>query len=166
MYEYKINMLLEKTIEFFKGDSKRIQHLMKVHYFSKLICNMENIDEHTKYITECSSIVHDIGIKPAEKKYGKCDGKLQEQEGPEIAKYILENLEFEKNDIERICYIVGHHHTYKNIDGLDYQILVEADFLVNFYEEQISQNSIKTVLDKIFKTNSAKSLCNIIYLNN
>ena len=33
--------------------------------------------------------------------------------------------------IRRVEYLVGHHHTYKDIDGLDYQILVEADFLVN-----------------------------------
>ena len=101
MYEYKINMLSEKMIEFFKYDPKRIQHFMKVHYLSKLICNMENIDDHTKFITECSAIVHDIGIKSAEQKYGKCNGKLQEHEGPKFAKHILENLDFQKEDIER-----------------------------------------------------------------
>ena len=164
MYEYTINMLSEKMIAFFKYDPKRIQHFMKVHYLSKLICNMENIDDHTKFITECSAIVHDIGIKSAEQKYGKCNGKLQEHEGPKFAKHILENLDFQKEDIERICYIVGHHHTYKNIDELDYQILVEADFLVNFYEEQISENGIKSVLNKIFKTDSAKNICRTMYL--
>lgn len=35
---------------------------------------------------------------------------------------------------ERVSYLVGHHHTYDHIDGMDYQILVEVDFLVNFNE--------------------------------
>ena len=32
---------------------------------------------------------------------------------------------------ERVAYLIGHHHTYDKIEGMDYQILVEADFLVN-----------------------------------
>lgn len=30
-------------------------------------------------------VVHDIGIKIAEEKFGACNGKLQEQEGPQEA---------------------------------------------------------------------------------
>ncbi len=37
--------------------------------------------------------------------------------------------------IRRVSYLVGHHHTYTEIDGMDYQLLVEADFLVNLFEE-------------------------------
>lgn len=46
-------------------------------------------------ILEAAAYVHDIGIKPAEKKYGSCGGKLQEQEGPAAAKEILERLGFD-----------------------------------------------------------------------
>ena len=35
---------------------------------------------------------------------------------------------YTEEQIERVKYLVGHHHTYDNIDGLDYQILIEADF--------------------------------------
>ena len=50
---------------------------------------------------------------------------------------MLEELVFDETDIEQICYLVGHHHTYTNIEGIDYQILVEIDFLVNFYEDKL-----------------------------
>lgn len=80
-------------------------------------------------------MVHDCGIKPGEAKYGRNDGKIQEQEGPQAAEKLLLDAGFVKEDRERICYVVGHHHTYNNINGLDYQILIEADFLVNFYED-------------------------------
>ena len=40
---------------------------------------------------------------------------------------MLVKLGFEDKITERVCYLVGHHHTYTNIEGMDYQILVEAD---------------------------------------
>lgn len=64
---------------------------------------------------------------------------------------------------EQQIFLVGHHHTYTNIDGIDYQILVEADFLVNFYEDELRQDSIQTAFDKIFRTESGKTICRISY---
>ena len=109
-------------------------------------------------ILEAAAYVHDIGIKPAEKKYGSCGGKLQEQEGPAAAKEILERLGFDAQLIERVCYLVGHHHTYDNIDGMDYQILVEADFLVNLYEDEAGQAALRKAYNNVFKTESGRAI--------
>ena len=65
--------------------------------------------------------------------------------------------------IERIAYLVGHHHTYTHIDGLDYQILVEADFLVNFYEDGVSKEAITTCVAKIFRTASGIALAQSMF---
>lgn len=127
-----LDLLTEKMIYFNRNDPKRIQHFIKVHRFAQLIGRMEKLDAHTQFITECAALVHDIGIRPAEEKYGHCTGKLQEQEGPAHARRMLEELSIDAADIARVCYLVAHHHTYTDIDGIDYQILVEADFLVNF----------------------------------
>ena len=54
--------------------------------------------------------------------------------------------------IERVKYLIAHHHTYDAIDGIDYQILVEADFLVNYFEDHLETESIKKSVKKIFKT--------------
>jgi uncharacterized protein len=54
-------------------------------------------------------------------------------------------------------------HTYTGIQGIDYQILVEADFLVNFHEDNVSQDSIQSIRDKIFKSLSGKMILNAIY---
>lgn len=107
--------------------------------------------------------MHDIGIRPAETKYGSCNGKLQEQEGPAVAKEMLGRLGFDEKLTERVCYLVGHHHTYTNIDGIDYQILVEADFLVNLYEDNLSRNTAVSVCKKIFKTQSGKHICRVMF---
>jgi hypothetical protein len=126
---------------------------------------MENLPSEQLFILEAAAYVHDIGIKVAEERYGKgnCGGKLQEQLGPEPASILLKKCDFTSEQISRISYLVGHHHTYTNIDGLDYQILVEADFLVNLYEDECSPDAIHSAYQTIFKTNSGKRICQIMF---
>ena len=62
---------------------------------------------------------------------------------------ILKKLEFPAPVTERVAYLIGHHHTYDKIEGMDYQILVEADFLVNINEDGL--DSSKQGLDSIRK---------------
>lgn len=71
---------------------------------------------------------------------------------------MLGRLGFQEKVIRRVEYLVGHHHTYKNIDGMDYQILVEADFLVNYFEDGLDREHIKTSAEKIFKTETGKKI--------
>lgn len=150
--------LISRMTEYYSGDPKRIQHFIKVYEFSHIIGKLEKLDDMTQHILETAAIVHDIGIKAAEEKYGSCGGKLQEKEGPAIAEKMLLELGYDKSVIERVSYLVGHHHTYTGIDGADYQILVEADFLVNLYEDGESKRAAESVRDKIFKTEAGKKL--------
>lgn len=84
----EISGLIIKMTEFFSGDPKRIQHFIKVHTFARVIGRAEGLDIRAMYCLDVASVVHDIGIKPAEERYGKghCGGKLQEQLGPEPAR--------------------------------------------------------------------------------
>ncbi len=148
----QLNKLFHAMIKYYHGDPKRIQHFVKVHSFAKLIAESEQIDDRTLFILEATAYVHDIGIKPAEAKYGMCGGKLQEKEGPAPARKMLTELKFEPDVIDRICYLIAHHHTYKDIDGIDYQILIEADFLVNLYEDNANRKVLVSALEHIFKT--------------
>ena len=148
----KLNELYAAMLEYFKGDPRRCQHWIKVHSLSRMIGMQEHLSEHTLYVLEAAAMVHDCGIKPGEAKYGRNDGKIQEQEGPAAAEKLLKALGFDVVDVERICFLVGHHHTYNVIDSIDFQILVEADFLVNFYEDSMEKQAIKNCVEKIFKT--------------
>lgn len=147
-----INRLHYEMIRLYSGDPKRIQHFCKVHSYAKLIAEMEHVDADTLFILEAAALTHDIGIHLCEEKYGSSNGKLQEKEGPAIAEKLLKELQFEENVIERVKYLIAHHHTYDAIDGIDYQILVEADFLVNYFEDHLETESIKKSVKKIFKT--------------
>jgi uncharacterized protein len=147
--------LIAAMIAYDKGDPMRIQHFIKVHDFAAVIGRLENVDKDTLFVLETVAIVHDIGIHISEQKYGRCDGKLQEQEGPREAESLLTRVGgYTDEQIARVCWLVGHHHTYSNIDGIDYQILIEADFLVNIYEDKIEKSAVASVRQKIFKTKS------------
>ena len=159
----KTDSLLLKMIDYYSGDSKRIQHFIKVHSFAKLIGELEGLDSSTQYLLETAAILHDVGIKSAEKQYGNCNGKLQEQMGPSLAKKFLNELYYDTDVIERVCYLVGHHHTYTNIDGIDYQILIESDFLVNIYEDSLGYAAVNAAFNNIFRTKSGKQICKSMF---
>lgn len=157
------NKLIMKMTEYYEGQPHRIQHFMKVYGYAKMIGEMEGILPEEQDILEAASIVHDIGIKLSEEKYGDCTGKHQEEEGPKEAERMLQGLGYDEKLTERVCYLVGRHHTYTHIDGIDYQILVEADFLVNLYENENEESAVKTALDKIFKTRSGEKICRLMF---
>lgn len=152
-------MLIEEMIRYYSGDPQRIQHFLKVYSFARLIGHSERADEYTMNILEAAAVVHDVGIKVCEEKYGRCDGQLQEKEGPGIARRMLSDAGYSEEITDRVAYLVGHHHTYSNIDGIDYRILVEADFLVNLYEENSPKSAVSSALDSVFETKSGKRIC-------
>ena len=158
-----MNAVTTAMIDYYKGDPKRIQHFLKVHAYAKLIGEQEGLDKDTLEILEVAALTHDIGIKVSEQKYNSSAGKYQEMEGPAVAQKMLDALQYDKTKAERVCYLIGHHHTYDAIDGMDYQILVEADFLVNLAEEHSSEKTIASVKDKIFKTQTGIWLINKIF---
>lgn len=155
--------LMQAMIDYEQGIPKQVQHFLKVHNFARTIGQLEQIDEQTLFVLEAASIVHDIGIRQSMEKYGNSNGKNQEELGPPIAETMLQKLGYEKNVIDRVCYLVGHHHTYNKIDGIDYQILVEADFLVNIYEGEYAAEASKSVYEKIFKTKTGKHFFEMMY---
>lgn len=151
-------------IDYNNGDPKRIQHTTKVHAYASMIGRIEGLDEETLFILESAALVHDIGIRASEQKYGHQNGKLQEQEGPAVAREMLTRIGgYSERQIERICWLVGHHHTYHVCEDLDYQILIEADFIVNLYEDNESPHAIRDVRKNIFRTGSGTKMLETMF---
>ena len=144
--------VVRRMILFDKGDARRIQHFLKVYMFSAMIGTMENLPPEQQEILEIAAILHDIGIHPAEKKYGFSNGKLQEQEGPAYARALLEEVGgYAPELIDRV------------VDGPDWQILLEADFLVNSFEKNMPEEAIKKMRSRVFKTGSGIAMLNNQY---
>jgi hypothetical protein len=157
--------VMKKMIDYFQGDVARINHALKVMDFAQIIACDENLDRITYEIIIYTAILHDIGILEAEKKHGSSTGKYQEIEGPFIAREILLDLEISDEIVDRTCYITGNHHSYTKIDGMDFQIVVEADFLVNIFEDDLSRDAVESIEKNIFKTETGKKLIRTMYLS-
>lgn len=157
--------VMKEMIIYFGNDVRRINHALKVYSFAKnigelVITNKENMEN-----LEISALLHDIGIKESERKYNSSAGNYQEIEGPKVALKILSKFNLEKKNVDRICYLIGHHHTYDKIDNIDFQILIEADFLVNIFEDNLKKEQILNIKEKYFKTIIGKEYLSSIYIN-
>jgi HD superfamily phosphodiesterase len=155
---------MKDMIKYFRNDVKRINHALKVYDFACLISNENNVDKDKQQIIAITALLHDIGIKEAERKYQSSSSNYQEQEGPAIARKILAPYNINENIVDRVCYIIGNHHTYSKIDGIDFQILVEADFIVNIFEDSMKPEVIHSLKNKIFKTDFGTKLVGDMYL--
>lgn len=161
----KTGSLISNMISYYSGDVKRINHFLKVYSFAKAIGENECLEDTKQEILEIAAIVHDIGIKASELKYNSSSGKYQQIEGPEIAEEMLKNLEYHEMIISRVCFLIAHHHIYKDIDDIDYQILIEADFLVNIAEDSLPLKSIHKINEQLFKTDTGKMFLQHLYLS-
>lgn len=144
--------VIKKMIEYFDGDVERINHALKVYGFAKSIGELENLPEEKLSVLEVAAILHDIGIKLSEIKYGSAEAKYQELEGPPAAVELLQDLNLSQDFLDRVCFLIGNHHSYHRIDDLDFQILVEADFLVNIYEGGFDRGQVDKIKEKYFET--------------
>ncbi len=153
--------LMRAMVRYDSGDVRRIQHFVKVHDFAATIGVSEGLDEETQFVLEAAAILHDIGIHLAEAMYGNCNGKAQEELGPGEARKLLSEVGgFSAGQVERICWLIGHHHTYTGVTASDHRILLEADFLVNSFEDNLSPDAVANFRDKVFRSPSAIALLN------
>lgn len=158
-----LDKLTLEMVAWYAGQPARIQHFLKVWGFAALMGREEGLDAKTQLTLEAAALVHDIGIKPAEEKYGSDAGPLQEQEGEPAARELLTRLGWEPAVTDRVAWLVGHHHSYSAIDGADYQILVEADFLVNLFENNSSPAARDAAKRNVFRTQSGLRLIDTMF---
>ena len=82
-----------------------------------------------------------------------------------LVREFFAGMGLEQDILERVVFLVGHHHTLTDIQGMDYQILIEADYLVNADESQYSEENIRDMLARVFRTETGRELLKGIYLN-
>ena len=155
---------IEKMTEFYKGNLHDVAHFMKVWGFARTIGQLEGLDQQTQQTLEYTAVVHDIACPLCREKYGSASGKHQELESPPLVEAFFAELPVARPDVERISWLAAHHHTYTEIGGIDHQILLEADYLVNADEHGYSRPAIQTFRQRIFRTAAGLRLLDSIYL--
>lgn len=121
------------------------------------------MDADTQYILEAAAITHDISCPLCREKYGNTNGKYQEEEGAPMVRSFLFDSGMSEEQMERVAYLVGHHHSFHGVDGIDYQILIEADYIANASENGKSRTNVTNFMHKIMKTESGKRLAKAVF---
>jgi HD superfamily phosphohydrolase YqeK len=143
--------------KYFGTDFRRMNHALKVARYAEQILKAEG---GNPLVVLGAAYLHDIGIHEAERKYGDTEGRFQELEGPPIAREILGKLNVQKEMVEEICNIIAHHHSPRDEETLNFQIVYEADWLVNIEEKGFpkEREAFQSFIAKTFRTTTGKSL--------
>ncbi len=151
---------------YFESDFKRIGHATKVARYAEKICKEE---EAHPVVTTLAAYLHDIGIKEAERKHGSASAEHQHEEGPPVAREILEKLGAEEGIIAEVCDIIGHHHTPRQEETANFKVIYDADLIVNLEEKQKESPSppehLAKVIEKSFLTKSGREMAEKGLLN-
>ena len=155
--------LIKELEDYFGEDIKRINHAKNVMHFAEELLKLENSDWH---IVIPASILHDVGIKISEEKYGSSAGHYQEKEGPAVARKILLKIGVKNKDIDEICEIIRYHHSPGRSNTKNFKALYDADLLVNLRDEVGVKDKAKLekIINKAFLTDAGKQIAKNTYL--
>lgn len=155
--------IARQMIAYSAGNLHDIDHFLKVFALAQIIGREEKLSEQEQLTLEAAALVHDIACPLCREKYGNTNGKYQEAEGGPLAREFLRDKGLPAPVTDRVVFLVSHHHSYTAVDGPDYQILLEADYLVNAEESGYSQENIRNTLHTLFKTAAGTALLKSIY---
>ena len=156
--------MIRAMVDFYRGNTHDIEHFLKVYSYASAIGRLEGLDERTQSILEMTAIVHDISCPLCREKYGNTNGKHQERESQDILRPFLAPFGLPEDVSERVIFLVCRHHTYEDVDGLDWQILLEADYLVNASESGYATEAVRVFRDTVARTAAGRQLIDAIYL--
>lgn len=160
----RISDAIAKMIESPHNSVHDIEHLLKVHSLARCIGQLEGLDEQTLYTLELAAVVHDISCPYLREKYHSAPGELQEKESCGYLREFFNGTDVAEEIVQRVCLLVSRHHTYHDIEGLDLQILLEADFLVVAAEKHLPPTTVENPGQKLFKTTAGRRFLNNLYL--
>ena len=159
--EYAEESLADQLIAAMKAelgdDQPRVTHALRVLEAAQEILRGEAANPR---IVVAAALLHDIGIQEAERRHGSAAPKFQELEGPPIARRILEALDFAGLDIQAICRTVGSHHSARDAAGPEFDVVWDADWLVNLPDEAGDKHGhdLRAFIDKVFRSATGRAM--------
>ncbi len=151
---------------YFKTDFKRIGHAAKTARYTEQLVPKE---KGNPAVALSAAYLRDVGVPEAERKHGSAAPQFQHQEGPAIARRILEKLDANSDIIDEVCDILGRRHTPGDEETANFKIVHDADLIVNLEEmkkrESLTDEQIETHIEERFLTKSGKELARTALLN-
>ena len=151
--------------KYFGRDFKRIGHATRVARHAEAIAGQEGGD---LAVILAAAYLHDIGIHEAERKHGSTAARYQEEEGPAIARQIMQDVGAADQMIEEVCDIIGHHHHPRDQETLNFKILYDADLIANLEDgarkKQPAPDHIEKIINEKFFTAAGRDRAGKLFL--
>lgn len=130
--DYIKGRITKLLVDYFGADFRRITHALEVLKYAEKI--RDGGEECDYELLVAAALLHDIGIRRSEELHGYNNGKTQEEYGPPVARALLDGIGFPPEKTEKVCRIIGNHHSPPRYDYVELKILKEADRIVNRLE--------------------------------
>ena len=124
--------LIRELVLHFGEDVTRIDHALRVLDHAEAL--LAETPEADADVVRAAALMHDFGIREAERRHGRCDGPLQEEYGPALVRRALERVGLAPDKTREVCRIVARHHSPPRRARVNFRILYESDWLVNAAE--------------------------------
>ena len=136
-HEMEVNRVALKMKSYYRGDTDKVQHFVRVYTLAKTIGELEKLGEEEQEYLELAAVVHNVG---------------GDDPVPTV-RDILKSCGVEDDVNMRVCHIVGNMENYEHISSLDHQIFIEARMIVEFKEQGTAPDEIVRFAEKRFITN-------------
>ncbi len=144
----EMSALISLLIQHNTGNPEKVNHILKVCSLARAIAIEEGLSDDKILTIEVAAAVCDIADTGAE--------------SAQVSDMLLLNLGYERSFIEKVHNLIVKNASYEDIQGIEYQILAEANFLVKAFEKRLDKESIVEVLNTVFKTKCGKQyLCDM-----
>ena len=158
-----IEIVLRTMMEYFGQDLQKTNHSLKVYSLARTIALRERLDTEKRRVLECAAALHDIGIPESLRTYGSAKAEYQEAMGYKVASELLTTLGFSPAFIQRVVFLIAHHHSYRVDGGIGLQILIEADILVSLGEGAMEDAIPEELLALHFRTKCGREMLQTMF---
>ena len=145
----RVHMEMRK---YFGEDHRRIDHAAAVaRHAREILATYDKPEDEglNPAVVLITAYLHDIGIKNAEEKFGSSSPKYQHQEGPPVARAMLEEMQANPGLTDEVCDIISHHHTPRGDDSINFKAVYDADLIVNLRENHDEKPMAPDHLEKV-----------------
>ncbi len=144
LFKDRVSIAVRK---YFGADARRIKHAMDVAGHAEIIGKEQ--EDGDMMVIMATALLHDIGIREAERKFDSSSAKHQHTEGPPIAREILAGLKAKPELVDEVCDIIGHHHSPRDEETTNYKVIYDSDLIVNMTELYKEKPPAREHLDKL-----------------
>lgn len=150
--------LLFHALCYEQGHERRTQHILKVYALAKLLGEAEGLDEEQRQFLQAAAILHDIPIRYCKEHFsGDACQQNQQREAPHLVRSFLHQAGYCSESVAPVLELVLRHHDYTSPRSKLLQLLIEADLIVNCYENRPDAEQEKMICS-LFETACGKQL--------